>query len=1018
MKTRNLITFFAGMLISITAFAQTFTANTPEGVAMTFRVTNSTDKTVQVGSGYDCAIDNTTTGSITIPASVSYGGVDYQVTSIGYQAFYNCSSLTSIGDLSSCTSIGYQAFYNCSSLTSVGDLSSCTSIGQYAFRQCSSLTSVDLSSCTSIENYAFSYCSSLTSVGDLSSCTFIGQDAFYICSSLTSVGDLSSCTSIGNNVFYGCSSLTSVGDLSSCTSIGEYAFYNCYGLTSITLPSAELVTLANSNAIARNTSVLVPSTLIESYKSAENWSYISSQLIPIGVQTVWNVDLTQTPSSTSSALMAAIGAANLANVIDLKITGDINGYDIFIMRNQMPNLHKLDMSDANIKASSDNFFYYDTYYTKDDELGDYAFYQQNKLVDVKLPKSIKSIGNNAFLYCYALSNINLYDKLISIGHGAFQDCDGLREVNIPEGVFSINSQAFQYCNYLNSIVFPSTLKEIESAAFNGCKIQSLNLPSALQTIGGNAFSSNSPLSEVILPAGLQTIGSNAFSNCSNIKTVKASAIDPNAVTLAADAFDPTVFTNATLYIPYDEETGWNATYNAYFWHTDWGQFTNKDIWKPTYDYVNIGGDYEQTTGTIPGEDINADMGNESGYIVGENGEQEFNEVNIDDNGTSGGSIIADGDVSINDLYCNISIVANRWYFFCFPFDLHLKDNIRYDGSYVWHKYDGQARANNGNGGWKKMGSNAVLKAGQGYIFQGNKTGTLTIVVSEPDLKRKDKNQDLDTWTASNAQDASWNLVGNPYLSYYDMDEIGFDAPITIWNGSNYDAVRPGDDDYHFQPYQAFFVQKPSGTTSLTFDGNGQETYHQSQAAASNVRERRAAAKHSDRRIVNLTVSDGEVTDKTRVVLNESKSRAYEMECDASKFFSEENVPQIYTIDGDVSYAINERPIEAGTVTLGFKANKEGEFTISAPRMDADCLLKDNETGLVFNLQNGSYTFSSKAGTFGQRFTLIFTEEATAIKKAEAELDGKNEALFDLSGRKAQEGQSGIVIKDGQKIIMK
>jgi hypothetical protein len=251
-----------------------------------------------------------------------------------------------------------------------------------------------------------------------------------------------------------------------------------------------------------------------------------------------------------------------------------------------------------------------------------------------------------------------------------------------------------------------------------------------------------------------------------------------------------------------------------------------------------------------------------------------------------------------------------------------------------------------------------------------------------------------------------------------MDEIGFDAPITIWNGTNYDAVRPGDDDYHFQPYQAFFVQKPSGTTSLTFDGNGQETYHQPQAAASNVRERRAAAKHSDRRIVNLTVSDGEVTDKTRVVLNESKSRAYEMECDASKFFSEENVPQIYTIDGDVSYAINERPIETGTVTLGFKANKEGEFTISAPRMDADCLLKDNETGLVFNLQNGSYTFSSKAGTFGQRFTLIFTEEATAIKKAEAELDGTNEALFDLSGRKAQEGQSGILIKDGQKIIMK
>ena len=928
MKTRNLITFFAGMLISITAFAQTFTANTPEGVEMTFSVTNTTNNNVQVGTGgyLSTAIDKFTSGSITVPATVTYNGVDYQVTSIGSYAFYDCSSLISI-DWSACTTIGEGAFRGCSKLTSVGDLSQCTSIGSYAF--------------------------------------------------------------------HGCSKLTSEGDLSQCTSIGSCAFEGCSSLTSITLPSAELVTLANTDAIPRNLSVLVPSNLIESYKSTESWSAISIQLIPIGSQTVWDVDLKQASPTANSALMIAIGEDKLASVTDLKITGDINGYDIFIMRSQMPNLHKIDMSDANIKASSNNFCYYDTYYTKDDELGPYAFYQQSKLSDIKLPQNIKSIGDHAF-----------------------NDCIHLNEIKIPEGVTFIGNDAFRGCSNLTSVVFPSTLKYIGQEAFGWCNLQFLTLPSALQTIRGGAFKYNYDLYGLILPTGLQTIEYEVFQACPNIKTVKASAIDPNAVTLAAGAFEQTVFDNATLYIPYDEETGWNATYNAYFWHTYWGQFTNKAMWKPTYDYVNIGGDYEQTTGTIPGEDINADMGNESGYIVGDNAEQTFDEVNINDNGNTGGSIIADGDVSINDLYCNISIIANRWYFFCFPFDLHLADNIRYDGSYVWHKYDGQARANNGNGGWKKMGSNAVLKAGQGYIFQGNKTGTLTIVVSNPDLKRKDKNQDLDTWTASNAQDASWNLVGNPYLSYYDMDEIGFDAPITIWNGTNYDAVRPGDDDYHFQPYQAFFVQKPSSTASLTFDGNGQETYHQSQTAASNVRERRAAAKHSDRRIVNLTISDGEVTDKTRVVLNESKSRAYEMECDASKFFSDSNVPQIYTIDGNVNYAINERPIETGTVTLGFKANKEGEFTISAPRMDADCLLKDNETGLVFNLQNGNYTFSSKAGTFGQRFTLIFTEEATGIKKADAGLDGDKESMYDLSGRKVQDGQSGIVIKDGQKVTLK
>ena len=277
---------------------------------------------------------------------------------------------------------------------------------------------------------------------------------------------------------------------------------------------------------------------------------------------------------------------------------------------------------------------------------------------------------------------------------------------------------------------------------------------------------------------------------------------------------------------------------------------------------------------------------------------------------------------------------------------------------------------------------------------------------------------MDTYTATNDQDASWNFVGNPYLSYYDMDEIGFDAPITVWNGSNYEALRPGDDDYHFQPYQAFFVQKPTGTTSVAFDGDGQETYHQSQAAAANAKARRAGQVNPDRKIVNLTISDGEMTDKTRVVLNESKSRAYEMDCDASKFFSQESVPQLYTIDGDVSYAINERPVEAGTIALGFKANKDGEYTISAPRMDARCLLKDNETGALINFENGDYTFSSKEGTYNDRFTLIVTEKATGIKDVNNGLASDKGTMYDLSGRQVQEGMKGVVIKDGQKVIVK
>ena len=177
-------------------------------------------------------------GSIEIPASVTYNEVKYSVTSIGSRAFYWCSGLTSVTIPNSVTSIGEDSFGNCSGLTSITIPNSVTSIGDEAFFNCTSLTSVTIpNSVTSIGSMAFYYCSGLTSFTIPSSVTSIGNSAFSHCSSLTSVTIPNNVTSIGSSAFNGCSSLTSITIPNSVSSIGNQAFMGCSGLTSVTIPN-------------------------------------------------------------------------------------------------------------------------------------------------------------------------------------------------------------------------------------------------------------------------------------------------------------------------------------------------------------------------------------------------------------------------------------------------------------------------------------------------------------------------------------------------------------------------------------------------------------------------------------------------------------------------------------------------------------------------------------------------------------------------------------------------------------
>ena len=183
--------------------------------------------------------------AITASAAKTWNDYEYEVLDDGtveiskYTGSDEEVTIPSTIDGKKVTSIGEDAFYWCTSLTSVTIPNSVTSIGAWAFESCESLESVTIpNSVTSIGRSAFCYCTSLTSVTIPNSVTSIGAWAFWECTGLTSVTIPDSVTSIGEYAFCACTSLTSVTIPESVTSIGEWAFSDCTSLTSVTIPNS------------------------------------------------------------------------------------------------------------------------------------------------------------------------------------------------------------------------------------------------------------------------------------------------------------------------------------------------------------------------------------------------------------------------------------------------------------------------------------------------------------------------------------------------------------------------------------------------------------------------------------------------------------------------------------------------------------------------------------------------------------------------------------------------------------
>lgn len=181
------------------------------------------------------------------------------------------------------TSVGRSAFQSCSKLSQVS-LPMCMTIGDDAFYFCISLTQVSLPVCTIVMNRVFTGCVSLKQVS-LPVCSYIGDAVFDTCSSLTQV-NLPMCSYIGSMAFYRCRLLSQMS-LPMCSYISNYAFDTCISLSIITIGYSGVCSLYNSNVFTNTQitsstgSIYVPTSLVDAYKSAPNWSYFSTQIFPI-----------------------------------------------------------------------------------------------------------------------------------------------------------------------------------------------------------------------------------------------------------------------------------------------------------------------------------------------------------------------------------------------------------------------------------------------------------------------------------------------------------------------------------------------------------------------------------------------------------------------------------------------------------------------------------------------------------------------------------------------------------------
>ena len=489
---------------------------------------------------------------VTVPAEID----GHKVTSIGYAAFRNCSTIKELTIPSSVEELGDWLFSSSSTLEKVVMEEGVKSIGSNAFANCTALSDVTIpKSVTSIDTGAFTNTQWLKNklaedplviintilynggncTGDLvipDYVTSISPNAFvsptsYMASSITSVTIPDSVTSIGQQAFEHCKSLKTVNVGKNVSDIGANAFYDTEWISD--KRSENPLVVVNGiliDAYAATGDVTIPEgvTKICDYAFSTNLApretlSVTSVTFPDSVKEFgkWivngNKNITSISLSANAEVIPTYAFYNYNGAFE-KITFRGTCAQLMTYFNSASDFHSI-FGDIDIKnvACTDgtigDFLYNDL---EDGTIAIRAYMGSD--TDIKIPetvngKTVTAIAPNAFAY-FEADSIELPDSVTTISDYSFF-ASNIKTFKMGGNVKSIGEGAFMYCGNLESIELSAALENIGDWAFGNCTaLSGVTLPETLKDVGVGAFVCCGSLNSITIPKSVENIGAYAF----------------------------------------------------------------------------------------------------------------------------------------------------------------------------------------------------------------------------------------------------------------------------------------------------------------------------------------------------------------------------------------------------------------------------------------------------------------------------------------------------------------------------